>query len=166
MKSAHHTIIRPKLQIILYWLWVRCFPDIPQQEVIVRCCSVRSSLLAKSDLNCRACRRKSNGWDKEQILWYLLNICLNSCLLYRGWRHLLLKIFNTFGLELVFQNGAADLRSHFFTKVNETIFSEGQMGAYTNMQNFSQIGQNLKNLIFKGQPHILLKMCNFWHYFA
>ena len=35
------------------------------------------------------------------------------------------------------------------------------MGAYTNMQNFSQIGQHLKNLIFKGQSHILLKCAIF-----
>ena len=35
------------------------------------------------------------------------------------------------------------------------------MGAYTNMQNFIQIEQHLKNFIFKGQLHNLLKMCNF-----
>ena len=40
------------------------------------------------------------------------------------------------------------------------------MGAYIDMQNFSQIGQRLKNLIFKGQPHILLKMGYILHYFA
>ena len=40
------------------------------------------------------------------------------------------------------------------------------MGAYIDMQNFSQIGQRLKNLIFKGQPHILLKMGYILQYFA
>ena len=40
------------------------------------------------------------------------------------------------------------------------------MGAYIDMQNFSQIGQRLKNLIFKGQPHILLKMGHILRYFA
>ena len=40
------------------------------------------------------------------------------------------------------------------------------MGAYIDMQNFSQIGQGLKNFIFNGQPHILLKMGYILHYFA
>ena len=44
--------------------------------------------------------------------------------------------------------------------------SEGQMGACIDRQNLRQMGQRLKNLIFKGQPHILLKMDYILHYFV
>ena len=40
------------------------------------------------------------------------------------------------------------------------------MGAYTDIENLIQIGQNLNNLISIGQPHILLKMAHIFHYFA
>ena len=38
-------------------------------------------------------------------------------------------------------------------------FSGGQMGAHAKFQ-------HLKYLSVKGQHHILLKLCKFWHYFA
>ena len=63
--------------------------------------------------------------------------------------------------------GQLNFFGHLLIKVVKTLFLTGQMGAYIDMQNFSQIGQCLKNLIFKGQPQLLLKKKGYiLHYFA